>query len=131
MNYLSLTSLSLSTLLLTACASQTGWQPTVDTFNDPNAYRLNQDMAECQELAKHASGGTVKETLVGAGGGGRMGAAAGAVGGAIAGNAGTGAAIGAAIGGLGGAAKQGLTAEDKYKHAYNNCMSGRGHRVIR
>ena len=67
MNYLSLTSLSLSTLLLTACASQTGWQPTVDTFNDPNAYRLNQDMAECQELAKHASGGTVKETLVGAG----------------------------------------------------------------
>lgn len=118
-------------LLLSGCASQTGWTPTVDSYNDPNAFRISQDMAECKQLAEQASGGTVKETAIGAGVGGLMGAAGGAAIGAITGSAGTGAALGAAIGGLGGAGKQGLSAEDKYKSAFNNCMSGRGHRVIR
>jgi len=118
-------------VLLSACASQTGWTPTVDSYNDPNAYRINQDMAECKQLASQASGGTVKETAIGAGVGGLVGAAGGAVVGAFTGNPGAGAAIGAAAGGLGGAAKQGFSAEDRYKNAYNSCMSQRGHRVIR
>lgn len=118
-------------VLLSACASQTGWTPTVDPYNDPNAYRINQDMAECRQLAESASGGTAKEAAIGAGVGGLVGAAGGAVVGAFTGNPGAGAAIGAAAGGFGGAAKQGFSAEDKYKSAYNNCMSGRGHRVIR
>ncbi len=118
-------------ILLTGCASQTGWTPTVDSYNDPNAYRINQDMAECKQLAAQASGGTVKETAIGAGVGGLVGAAGGAVVGAFTGNPGAGAAIGAAAGGLGGAAKQGFSAEDRYKNAYNSCMSQRGHRVVR
>jgi uncharacterized protein YcfJ len=118
-------------LLLTACASQTGWTPTVDSYNDPNAFRINQDMAECKQLASQSSGGTVKETAVGAGVGALVGAAGGAVVGAFTGNPGAGAAIGAAAGGFGGAAKQGFSAEDRYKNAYNSCMSQRGHRVIR
>ncbi|MDD5275426.1 MAG: glycine zipper family protein [Methylovulum sp.] len=118
-------------ILLSACASQTGWTPTVDSYNDPNAYRINQDMAECKQLASQSSGGTVKETAIGAGVGGLVGAAGGAVVGAFTGNPGMGAAIGAAAGGLGGAAKQGFTAEDRYKNAYNSCMSQRGHRVVR
>lgn len=118
-------------VLLSACASQTGWTPTVDSYNDPNAFRINQDMAECQQLASQASGGTVKETAIGAGVGGLLGAAGGAVVGAFTGNPGAGAAIGAAAGGFGGAAKQGFSAEDRYKNAYNNCMSGRGHHVVR
>jgi outer membrane lipoprotein SlyB len=117
--------------VLSGCASQTGWTPTVDTYNDPNAYRISQDMAECKELASHYSGGTASETAVGAGVGGLVGAASGAALGALTGNAGGGAALGATVGALGGAAKQGFSAEDKYKSAYNNCMSGRGHRVIR
>ncbi len=120
-----------SSLLLTACASQTGWTPTVDAYNDPNAFRIGQDMAECKQLAAQASGGTAEETAVGAGAGGLLGAAFGAVIGAFTGNAGAGAAIGAVTGGLGGATKQGFTAEDHYRNAYNNCMSGRGHRVVR
>lgn len=120
----------IGSFLLSACASQTGWTPTVDTYNDPNAARINQDMAECRQLAESASGGTAKEAAVGAGVGGLLGAAGGAVFGAFTGSPGTGAAIGAAAGGLGGAAKQGFGAEDKYKSAYNSCMSGRGHRVI-
>ncbi|MDD2723183.1 MAG: glycine zipper family protein [Methylovulum sp.] len=118
-------------LALSGCASQTGWTPTVDSYNDPNAFRINQDMAECKQLASQASGGTAKETAIGAGVGGLVGGASGAVVGAFTGNPGMGAAIGAAAGGLGGAAKQGFTAEERYKNAYNNCMSGRGHHVIR
>lgn len=121
----------ISTLILTACYSYGGYQPTVDTYNDPNAYRLNQDMAECRQLAQQSSGGTVKETAIGAGVGGLVGAAGGAVVGAFTGNPAAGAAIGAAAGGLGGAAKQGFTAEDRFRNAYNQCMSNRGHNVIR
>ena len=120
----------LASLLLTACASQTGWTPTVDSYNDPNAARLSQDMAECQQLADQAAGGTAKETAIGAGVGGLLGAAGGAALGAVMGNAGTGAALGAAAGGIGGGAKQGLGAEDQYKHAYSNCMRQRGHKVL-
>ncbi len=121
----------IGSILVSACASQTGWTPTVDTYNDPNAYRINQDMAECKQLASQASGGTAKEAAIGAGVGGLVGAAGGAVVGAFTGNPGAGAAIGAAAGGFGGAAKQGFSAEDKYKNAYNSCMSGRGHPVVR
>ncbi len=117
-------------LLLSACASQTGWTPTVDTYNDPNADRISQDMAECKDLASHASGGTAKEAAIGAGVGGLVGAAGGAALGAIAGSPGTGAAMGAAIGGIGGGAKQGLDAEAQYKRAYANCMRNRKHNIV-
>ena len=121
----------ISSILLTACASQGGWTPTIDAYNDPNAYRINQDMAECKQLASKASGGTASETAIGAGTGALVGAAGGALLGAIAGSPGTGAALGATVGGLGGGAYRGVGAEDKYKSSYNNCMSGRGHKVIR
>lgn len=117
-------------LLLSGCATQTGWTPTVDPYGDPNAYRLNQDMAECQQLAHQASGGTARETAKGAAVGGLLGAATGAALGAISGDAGTGAAYGAAIGGIGGGAKQGFQAEDQFKRSYINCMRNRGHNVV-
>lgn len=131
MNKLTTSIVLVGGVLLSACASQTGWTPTVDTYNDPNAYRINQDMAECQQLASQSSGGTGKETLKGAAVGGLIGAAGGAIVGAFTGNPGQGAAIGAAAGGFGGGAKEGFSAEDRYKNAYNNCMSQRGHRVVR
>ena len=118
-------------MLLSGCYSYGGWQPTVDTYNDPNAYRMNQDMAECKQLASQASGGTAKETAIGAGTGALIGAAGGAIVGAFAGSPGAGAAIGATAGGFGGGGYQGLSSEQKFKSAYNNCMSGRGHRVLR
>lgn len=130
MKKITLSIVILGSALLTGCYSHGGWTPTIDPANDPNAYRINQDMAECQQLAKQASGGTVKETAIGAGVGGLVGAAGGAVVGAFTGNPGAGAAIGAAAGGFGGAAKQGFSAEDQFKRAYSNCMRGRGHRVV-
>jgi len=117
-------------LLLSGCASQTNWAPVVDTYGDPNIARLNQDMAECKQLALQASGGTAKEAAIGAGVGGLIGAAGGAALGAVVGDPGTGAALGAAAGGLGGATKQGLESEDKYKNAYNSCLRQRGHKVL-
>lgn len=116
--------------LMTGCYSYGGWQPTVDPYNNPNAYRINQDIAECRQLASQASGGTAKETAIGAGVGGLIGAAGGAVVGAFTGNPAAGAAIGAAAGGFGGAAKQGFSAEDEYKRAYKNCMRNRGQNVV-
>ncbi len=131
MNKLTTGIVFIGSVLISGCYSQGGWTPTVDSYNDPNAYRINQDMAECKDLASHASGGTAKETAIGAGTGALLGAAGGAVVGAFTGNPGMGAAIGAAGGGLGGGAMKGLSSEEKFKSAYNNCMSGRGHRVVR
>lgn len=122
----------LSTLVLAGCYSQGGYVPTIDPYNDPNAYRINQDIEDCRQLAQQSSGGsTVKETAVGTGVGALIGAAAGAAIGAATGNAGKGAAIGAAAGGFGGGAKQGFQNEDRYRYAYNQCLAGRGHNVIR
>jgi hypothetical protein len=131
MKKLTTSSVFIGSILLSGCYSYGGYQPTVDSYNDPNAYRINQDMAECKQLASEASGGTAKETAIGAGTGALLGAAGGAIVGAFTGNPGMGAAIGAAGGGFGGGAYKGLSTEDKYKGAYNNCMSGRGHKVVR
>ncbi|NOT83752.1 MAG: hypothetical protein HOP02_03005 [Methylococcaceae bacterium] len=125
-----MTFLLLSTLIITGCAEQRGWTPTVDTYGNPNAYRLNQDMAECQQLASHASGDAVKEGAIGMGAGGLMGAAGGAAIGALAGNPAAGAMIGATAGGLGGGATKGFQSDEQYKRTYNTCLRNRGHRPI-
>ena len=130
MNKILKSSLISSSLLVSACATQTGWAPTVDPYGDPNAYRLNQDYEECRQLALQASGGTAKETATGAVVGGLIGAASGAALGAISGDAGTGAAYGAAAGGLGGGFKQGVGAEETYKRAYIKCLQHRGHYTV-
>lgn len=130
MKKLALSIAVIGSTLVAGCYSYGGWQPTVDPYNNPNAYRINQDIAECKQLASQASGGTAKETAIGAGVGGLIGAAGGAVVGAFTGNPGAGAAIGAAAGGFGGAAKQGFSAEDAYKRAYSNCMRNRGQKVV-
>jgi outer membrane lipoprotein SlyB len=117
---------------LAGCYTAGGYQPTVDTYNDPNASRLSQDMEECRQLAEQSAGGsTAKEAAVGTGIGALIGAASGALIGAILGNPGTGAAVGAATGGISGGARQGFQGEDRYRNAYNQCLSGRGHHVIR
>lgn len=114
---------------LSGCATYSGWQPTVDTYNDPNAMNLQQDMQECKALA-HQAGSTASESAKGALAGGLIGGAAGAALGAIAGNAGTGAALGAAAGGIGGAAQSGVSGDEQYKRAYMNCLRNRGHKVV-
>lgn len=119
-----------SVVVLTGCASQGGWSPTVDPYGDPNAANIERDKVECRQLAKNAAGGVAKEAGKGTLIGGAIGAAAGAALGAAVGSPGTGAAIGAATGGFGGAAHGGFGAENDFKNAFKQCMSGRGHRVI-
>lgn len=126
-----ITSLGLAfALALSGCATQTGWAPTVDPYNDPNANRISADMVECKQLALQASGGTSTEALKGGAVGGLIGAAAGAAIGAAVGSPGTGAAIGAATGGVGGAASKGYGSEENYQIAFRQCMRNRGHNVI-
>ncbi len=130
MNKLKISILLSGTFLLSGCYSAGGWTPTVDSYNDSNARFINQDMNDCQQLATQASGGTAKETAIGAGVGGLLGGAAGAAIGAFTGNPASGAAMGAAAGGFGGAVKQGFSAEEEYKRAYSSCMRNRGHKVV-
>lgn len=120
---------SLSMWWLVGCATYGGWEPTVDPRNS-NSETLARDLGECQQLAKDASGDAGKKAGIGALVGGVVGAASGAVIGAAAGNAGKGAAIGTAVGGLGGAAQQGLSADEEYKQVYSKCLEGRGHTVL-
>ncbi len=115
---------------LSGCASYGGWEPTIDPRAGTNKGTLDQDLAECKELASKASGGTATEAAKGTAVGALGGTAAGAVIGAVTGSTARGAATGAAIGGVGGAAKEGLSAEHQYKRSYIKCLEGRGHRVV-
>ncbi len=119
-----------ASLMLGACASQSGWSPTVDTYGDPRAQYLSQDQAECRQLALQASGGTAQSAVTGTVVGGLLGAAAGAAIGAAAGSPGTGAAIGAAAGGIGGGTHGGVSAEQDFESAYRTCLRNRGHNVL-
>jgi len=117
-------------LTVAGCATMGGYHPTVDPYSDPHASRIPRDEAECRELALGASGGTAKKSAIGAVVGGLLGAAGGAAIGAATGSPGAGAAIGAATGGLGGGAYEGLTAERRFKAAFQTCMRERGHNVL-
>src|SRR2546430_16225478 len=83
-------------LPVAGCAAMGGDQPTVDPYNDPHVGRIPHDEAECRELALQSSGGTAKESAIGAAVGGLLGAAGGAAIGAAPGAPGAGAALGAA-----------------------------------
>ena len=104
-------------LWLAGCVNQNTWTPTVDTYGDPNAWRLSQDEAQCRQLAMQSSGGSVKNTAEGVGIGGLLGAAAGA-------------AIGAAAGGFGGGAYESFDTSSAFKSAFDQCLRERGHQVI-
>ncbi|MEY4768769.1 MAG: hypothetical protein RL637_1408 [Pseudomonadota bacterium] len=123
--------LIVSSLLLVACAQTRGYTPAVDTKNSPNAANVNVDLQQCEEIARQASGNTATETAIGTAVGGAIGAATGAIVGAVSGNdVAKSAMIGGTAGGIGGAAKQGYESDSKYKKAYNDCMTGRGHKVL-
>ncbi len=133
-------SIPLSVLLLTACAQQSGWTPTVDTYGDPNAGLVRQDMKECQQLATQSAGNTVKKAAIGTGVGAVVGGASGAAvgagtgairrGGNVGGDAGVGAIIGASVGAIAGGVQQGYQSNDQYKKVYADCLRNRGHRVL-
>ena len=46
----------LSAILLTVCASQGGWTPTVDSYHNTKANLLKQYMAECKQFALQTTG---------------------------------------------------------------------------
>jgi uncharacterized protein YcfJ len=117
-------------LVFLAGCSTVSYTPTVDTFGDNRAAYIEADMADCKQLALQASG-PVKNTVIDTIVGGFLGAAGGAATGAFLGNPALGASIGAAAGGFGGATRGGFDADSRFRNAYNQCMTGRGHNVIR
>lgn len=116
-------------LVMSGCASVSGYHPVYDVYGDQRAAYLQQDNAQCEAIAKQNSSvgrGVATDGLTGA----LIGGAGGAALGAIVGNPATGAAIGGTIGGLGGAAKGGFQADETYKRIFRSCMRNRGHHVL-
>jgi len=111
------------------CASHGGYRPTVDPYGDPRADRIGQDLYECDGLAYQASR-VEEESVKGAVVGGGIGMIGGAILGSISGHPIEGAMVGAAAGGLAGGVGQGMNADQRFVHAYRNCMRNRGHNVI-
>ena len=132
----------MTVIVLAGCASSTPPLPSVYVSPQRGQTPEQQvrDQNECMEVAKQQTGydpatDTAKGAGVGAAIGALGGAAAGAVIGAATGSAGTGAAIGAAsgatIGAVGGGVYQHRHGNERYDHAYSNCMMGRGYSVSR
>jgi hypothetical protein len=121
--------LLLVALIFSGCASRGGYRPTVDPYGDPRADRIGQDMYECESLAHQASR-VGEESVKGAVVGGGIGMVGGLLLGAVTGRPVKGAMIGATAGGLTGGVSQGMNADQRFVHAYRNCMVNRGHNVI-
>jgi uncharacterized membrane protein YebE (DUF533 family) len=116
-------------LFISGCAQTTGYKPVVDSYGDPRAMYLQQDMMDCEYLASQ-NAGVGKNVMTDGLAGGLIGGAAGAAIGAVVGNPGAGAALGAAAGGVGGMAKGGIMGDETYKRIYRNCLRQRGHRPL-
>jgi len=116
-------------LIFSGCASHGGYRPTVDPYGDARADRIGQDMYECEALAHQASR-VGEESVKGAVVGGGIGMVGGLLLGAVTGRPVQGAMIGATAGGVAGGASQGMNADQRFVHAYRNCMINRGHNVI-
>ena len=122
-------------LLLSGCATNSNqpvidiksYKPVVDT-KGADMTKYDQDLAECRELAQQVTvgGDTATGALIGAG----LGAAIGAAAGAISGDPGMGAAIGASTGGIGGGATGYGGGIQRQITIINNCLSGRGYKVL-
>ena len=121
--------LLLVVFIFSGCASHGGYRPTVDPYGDPRADRIGQDLYECEGLAHHASR-LGEESVKGAIIGGGIGMIGGALFGGLSGHPVEGAMVGATAGGFAGGVSQGMNAEQRYIHAYRNCMRNRGHNVI-
>lgn len=121
--------LLLVALIFSGCASHGGYRPTVDPYGDPRADRIGQDLYECEGLAHQASR-VEEESVKGAIVGGGIGMLGGAILGSFSGHPVQGAMVGATVGGLAGGVSQGANADQRFIHAYRNCMANRGHNVI-
>lgn len=105
--------------ILSAC---TNYRPIIDTKGQ-DMTRYEQDLKECQDLAHQVN--ATGNAAIGAG----ITAALGAAIGAIAGN-GSSAAIGAGIGAVSGGTAGGLNGANKQKSVIQQCLVGRGYRVL-
>lgn len=111
-------------VILSSC---TTYSPIVDTKGIDKA-QYDTDLEECRAYADQvdATNEGVTNGAIGAVGG----AAVGAILGALGGDAGAGAAMGTAVGGLGGGGIGASKAVDRQKTIINNCLKGRGYRIL-
>jgi outer membrane lipoprotein SlyB len=104
-------------LVLAACSSTSG--PIIDT-KGVNMANYEADLADCKGYSEqvHIEQGVAKGAVAG----GAVGAATGAVTGDV--------GKGAGVGAIAGAAKSAQIGEREKTRVVNNCMRGRGYRVL-
>lgn len=109
------------------CACASAYTPVVDPKGTDMAH-YQQDLAECRAVSEQVdtAGDSAVNGAIGAG----VGAAAGAALGALSGDSGIGAATGAILGGFGGSGGTALESEQRKKKIINNCLTGRGYRIL-
>lgn len=61
MDKLILSVLLSSVVNLAGCSYQKGWSPIVDSYNNPNSYRLAQSLAECELTAQQNADNTLNQ----------------------------------------------------------------------
>lgn len=127
-----ITYLSIAALLFTtACsAAQPGlmmYEPVVD-LDKVSGSKYQSDLAKCYAYADQVD--PIKDALLGTVGGGLLGGALGSALGAMGAGAGRGAAIGATVGGMGLGAKQYGSAYQRQITIIDNCLRGRGYKVL-
>lgn len=125
------TSLKASTLSVAFCFILAGctssYYPVVD-LQGVDATKYQQDLTECRGYADQID--TVQDGTIGTLAGAGLGAALGAAVGAIGGDPGTGAALGGTVGTFGGAATGVGNASQRKTTIINNCLTGRGYKVL-
>jgi len=115
--------------ILGGCASQSDWQPTIDTYGNSRSQYLTRDLDECRAIAQSAIGTATEDTTLAATVGGVAGAVGGMVLGGMLGRPGRGLALGAASGAIAGGGIANAQSQEQFETVYSDCMRERGHNV--
>lgn len=115
-------------LLAVGCSAAKNYDPIVDMKN-VKTEKFAADLSECRQYAEKVD--ALQDSLTGVAAGGVLGAALGsAVGAAGAGSPGRGAAAGAAAGGISGGGYGYANSNQRQINVINNCLTGRGYKVL-
>lgn len=128
-----ITALSLTALMLGACAQNVGgryqYTPVVDIkASGKSQEQYLVDLDQCQQLAAQRDG--TSDAVAGAVAGALLGAALGGLTGSMYGQPQTGAAYGAGYGAIGGGVGAAAEGHANQRGIVQRCLAGRGYRVV-
>ena len=122
--------ITIGLLVLLIVAGCSAYRPIFDPKFIRDSASFENDLSECQAIARNGGIGPASGAAIGAVAGGGLGAGVGAIAGTFTGRPGLGAGIGGALGGLSGLASGVAVAAHRERTITTNCMIGRGYRPL-